>query len=104
MRILCIGDSNTWGYMPGIGLRDERRWPRLLAQAFPEDEIIEEGLCGRRPRRSTAFTWIQRITEGSRRAWRKKSAESAQKKKILCEKWLTNQNHFSIITYASQVT
>lgn len=47
MRILCIGDSNTWGYMPGIGLRDEKRWTRLLAQAFPEDEIIEEGLCGR---------------------------------------------------------
>lgn len=47
MRILCIGDSNTWGYHPGVGLRHEKRWTRLLKDWFPEDEIIEEGLCGR---------------------------------------------------------
>lgn len=47
MRILCIGDSNTWGYSPGTGCRHENRWTRLLGEWFPEDEIIEEGLCGR---------------------------------------------------------
>lgn len=47
MRILCIGDSNTWGYHPGVGLRHEKRWTKLLGEWFPEDEIIEEGLCGR---------------------------------------------------------
>lgn len=47
MRILCIGDSNTWGYNPGVGLRHEKRWTKLLGEWFPEDEIIEEGLCGR---------------------------------------------------------
>lgn len=47
MRILCIGDSNTWGYIPGVGLRHEKRWTQLLREAFPDDEIIEEGLCGR---------------------------------------------------------
>ena len=47
MRILCIGDSNTWGYHPENGLRIERRWTRVLAELLPEAEIIEEGLCGR---------------------------------------------------------
>lgn len=47
MRILCIGDSNTWGYNPKNGQRLERRWTRLLGEMLPEDEIVEEGLCGR---------------------------------------------------------
>lgn len=46
MRILCIGDSNTWGYGTD-GTRLENRWPKLLAKARENDEIIEEGLCGR---------------------------------------------------------
>lgn len=47
MRILCIGDSNTWGYNPENGQRLEKRWTRLLGKMLPEDEIIEEGLSGR---------------------------------------------------------
>lgn len=47
MRILCIGDSNTWGFDPQSGLRQENRWTKLLGQMRPEDEIIEEGMCGR---------------------------------------------------------
>ena len=47
MRILCIGDSNTWGYHPGNGLRQQNRWTKQLAAMLPEDEIIEEGLNGR---------------------------------------------------------
>lgn len=47
MRILCFGDSNTWGFMPGSGVRIPRRWTRVLAEQLPEAEIIEEGLNGR---------------------------------------------------------
>lgn len=47
MRILCIGDSNTWGYNPVNGSRYERRWPKVLQKLMPESEIIEEGLNGR---------------------------------------------------------
>ena len=50
-RILCYGDSNTWGYIPGNG--DERfspdiRWTGLLQKELGNDyEIIEEGLNAR---------------------------------------------------------
>lgn len=47
MRILCIGDSNTWGYNPVNGQRFSNRWPKVLAKLMPENEIIEEGLNGR---------------------------------------------------------
>lgn len=49
-NILCYGDSNTWGYIPGTGKRYscERRWPcilqQLLGRAF---NVIEAGLNGR---------------------------------------------------------
>ena len=47
MRILCIGDSNTWGYNPMNGRRYERRWTKVLGELMPEHEIVEEGLNGR---------------------------------------------------------
>ena len=47
MRILCIGDSNTWGYNPVDGFRHKNRWTRVLAGLMSEHEIIEEGLNGR---------------------------------------------------------
>lgn len=47
MRILCIGDSNTWGYNPANGMRYEKRWTKVLAGLMPENEIVEEGLNGR---------------------------------------------------------
>ena len=51
IRILCYGDSNTWGYIPaGDGKRydENTRWTRLLSKALgTEFEIIEEGLCSR---------------------------------------------------------
>jgi lysophospholipase L1-like esterase len=49
--VLCFGDSNTWGYVPGSN--GERfppavRWPRRLAHALGEEwELIAEGLNGR---------------------------------------------------------
>ncbi len=47
MRILCIGDSNTWGYNAQNCLRFEARWTRVLQNLLKKDEIIEEGLNGR---------------------------------------------------------
>ena len=47
MRILCFGDSNTWGYTPESGLRNPNRWTKVLASLLPNDEIIEEGLNAR---------------------------------------------------------
>jgi len=49
-RILCYGDSNTWGYDPATQTRldDRTRWTRVLATALGSGyEIIEEGLNGR---------------------------------------------------------
>jgi lysophospholipase L1-like esterase len=49
-RILCYGDSNTWGYIPGSGERfsSDMRWTGLLQKALGNNyEIIEEGLNAR---------------------------------------------------------
>jgi lysophospholipase L1-like esterase len=48
--ILCFGDSNTWGYVPGTGQRYARhvRWPGILQAALgPGFHVIEEGLNSR---------------------------------------------------------
>lgn len=50
MKILCYGDSNTWGHDPKTGNRfdDKTRWTKLLQQELGnQHEVIEEGLCGR---------------------------------------------------------
>lgn len=49
-RILCYGDSNTWGYMPGSGQRfdSDTRWTGVLQELLGEEYcIIEAGLNGR---------------------------------------------------------
>lgn len=49
-RILCFGDSNTWGYDAASGGRypETIRWTKRLQTLLGDDyEIIEEGLCGR---------------------------------------------------------
>lgn len=48
--ILCFGDSNTYGYIPGGFGRYpfEKRWPGALEMLLaPDWRVIEEGLCGR---------------------------------------------------------
>lgn len=53
-RILCFGDSNTWGFTPGTGVRygEDVRWPKVCAADLGAGyEIIEDGLNGR----TTAF-------------------------------------------------
>src|SRR5574344_3156538 len=50
-KILCFGDSNTYGYKPENRLRyDENiRWTTIVQKSLEKYgyEIIEEGLCGR---------------------------------------------------------
>ncbi len=51
-RILCFGDSNTWGHVP-MGMAKKRysikeRWPGILQKKLGKSyEVIEEGLGGR---------------------------------------------------------
>ena len=49
-RILCYGDSNTWGYKPVTGERydEDERFTGVLARELGEDyRVVEEGLVGR---------------------------------------------------------
>ena len=56
IRILCYGDSNTWGVvgryqdspLPSCKHDPQHHWPTVLAKALGESFDIEvEGLCGR---------------------------------------------------------
>lgn len=50
-KVLCFGDSNTWGYNPNTHERysSRTRWTGRLQRKLNDREIqiIEEGLCGR---------------------------------------------------------
>jgi lysophospholipase L1-like esterase len=49
-EVLCYGDSNTYGYMPGTGERypAQVRWPGVMKKALGGSfHVIEEGLNGR---------------------------------------------------------
>ena len=49
-RILCFGDSNTWGWNPANKERfdENSRWTGILKNKLGENyDIIEEGLNGR---------------------------------------------------------
>lgn len=48
-KILCYGDSNTFGFVPGSGKRykKEERWSGILSELLPDYEIIEEGMNNR---------------------------------------------------------
>lgn len=49
-RILCFGDSLTWGFIPGSGERydETKRWTKLLQKKLGNHyEIIENGISGR---------------------------------------------------------
>ena len=47
-RILCYGDSDTWGQIAGTGERRDERWPvvcqKHLGDAY---EVVEDGVSGR---------------------------------------------------------
>lgn len=49
-RIVCYGDSNTWGYVPPTGDRydENTRWPALLQRALGDEySVIEAGTNSR---------------------------------------------------------
>lgn len=50
-RILCYGDSNTWGYIPGSDHKrysKQERWTGILSEMLGDSyEVIEEGLNSR---------------------------------------------------------
>ncbi|MBR2523668.1 MAG: acylhydrolase [Clostridiales bacterium] len=49
-RVLCYGDSLTWGFDPDTRTRfgEDSRWPRVMGQILGDGyEIIEEGQNGR---------------------------------------------------------
>lgn len=49
-QILCYGDSNTWGFVPGTGMRqpEDVRWTGVCQKALGDGyRIIENGLNGR---------------------------------------------------------
>jgi len=49
-RILCFGDSNTWGYTPGTAERypDDVRWTGVLRNLLGDGyTVLEDGINGR---------------------------------------------------------
>lgn len=51
-RILCYGDSNTWGAVPGedetVRYPEEIGWPGVMQKLLGDGyQVIEEGYCGR---------------------------------------------------------
>lgn len=48
-KLVCFGDSNTYGYIPAVGGRYDAgtRWTGLLQSLLPEYEVVEAGLNGR---------------------------------------------------------
>jgi lysophospholipase L1-like esterase len=49
VTVLCFGDSNTWGTVPGESRRynEGERWPALLNHILQNVNVIEEGQQGR---------------------------------------------------------
>ena len=49
MKVICFGDSNTWGYDPRsfLGDRYDRPWPEYLGE-LTGWEVVNAGSCGRR--------------------------------------------------------
>lgn len=65
-RILCFGDSNTWGYDGQTGLRfaEDVRWTGVLQSLLgPEYTVLEEGQNGR----TTVFA--DRMREAIEKLW-----------------------------------
>ena len=50
-QVICFGDSNTFGYIPGTGKRYPwgKRWTSILSEklAGTDFRVVEEGLVGR---------------------------------------------------------
>jgi len=60
MKIICMGDSNTWGFDPrGFGGgRYEKPWPQIL-QEITGSEVVNLGLNGREfPNSEERMQWL----------------------------------------------
>ena len=59
-RIICFGDSNTWGFDPGTGERypEDIRWPCVLDSLLGDGyQILEEGQNGRTIANEDPWEW-----------------------------------------------
>ncbi|MCR4688795.1 MAG: acylhydrolase [Saccharofermentans sp.] len=59
-RIVCFGDSNTWGYNPNTGERfaEDVRWPCVLGSLLGDGyQILEEGQNGRTIANADPWEW-----------------------------------------------
>lgn len=77
-HILCFGDSNTWGYIPGSGGQRydlDQRWTGILQQELGVGtRVIEEGLNGRTtlwedptvPLRRSGLAWLPACLDSHR--------------------------------------
>lgn len=68
-RIVCFGDSNTWGYDPVSGKRfdEDTRWTGRLQKLLGEDYcVIEEGQNGRTIASPDPWEWGDKVRHGLR--------------------------------------
>lgn len=49
-KVLCFGDSNTWGYNPVDGSHYKNPWPVLLSKKLSGITVLTEGMPGRTTR------------------------------------------------------
>ncbi|WP_432459542.1 GDSL-type esterase/lipase family protein [Agarivorans sp. QJM3NY_25] len=66
IKVLCFGDSNTWGYSPKNGQRLplDARWPGVLGNLLGDHfQVIEEGQPGRTSYRNATEFGLQRGIE-----------------------------------------
>ncbi|MCH5210551.1 MAG: hypothetical protein J1F01_06250 [Oscillospiraceae bacterium] len=78
-KILCFGDSNTWGHDPVDCSQLQRPWPVVLRELLPEYEIVSDGRCGR----ATKFDVPNMPDTNGIEKFR--------------ERYLTEDNHFDLI-------
>lgn len=69
MKIICYGDSNTYGYDPRTGTPGRHakndRWTGILDD-MPDFEVINEGMCGRTiPDNNAAYKALGSIIRNS---------------------------------------
>ena len=58
-KIICFGDSNTWGYDAAGGGRLKKRWPVVLKELLGEEsQVVEEGQNGRTIACPDPWEWV----------------------------------------------